>query len=126
MALGLIGFFWWVLRTRKLMAWCFLASALLYFYLNASWSCWWFGASFGARAFESVTLFAMLGAAWLLQVSASSKVLHSALLGSLCFFAIWNQNLVLLLDFNRLPWERPVSTAQKLSLTAQFWSGRSR
>jgi hypothetical protein len=39
-------------------------SALVIWYVNASWWMWFFGSSFGLRAFEGVVLFAMAGLAW--------------------------------------------------------------
>jgi hypothetical protein len=38
-------------RMREPFLCCWIASALLLWYANSSWHCWWFGAAFGARAF---------------------------------------------------------------------------
>jgi hypothetical protein len=45
-------------RIREPFLCCWIASALLLWYANSAWHCWWFGAAFGARAFlELVGLF---------------------------------------------------------------------
>ena len=42
---------------------CFLASFLMLWYCNSCWWCWWFGDSFGARAFLEISVFFILGLA---------------------------------------------------------------
>ena len=63
-------------------------------YVNAAWWCWWFGSSFGSRAFEGAILFFMAGTAWVferLPVKAG-RWLFAAGAG----FAGWNLAMVLL------------------------------
>ena len=126
MAAGSLGFFYWVWRQKSLIAWCFLASYLAYMLTNAAWGTWWFGASFGARAFEASTLFVMIGAAYVTGLSENSRILFSSWLGIFLLLALWNLNLVWITDRNgrAISWEEPVTTCQKMDITMQFWSGR--
>jgi hypothetical protein len=50
----------WAAMAGKLPR-CWLVSLAAIIYLNGSWWCWWFGSSFGNRAFEGATLYAMAG-----------------------------------------------------------------
>jgi hypothetical protein len=38
-------------RMREPLVWCWSLGALLLWYANSAWHCWWFGDAFGARAF---------------------------------------------------------------------------
>lgn len=51
---------------------CFVGSFLLLWYCNSCWHCWWFGDSFGARAFVELSALFVLGLA-----SAFEAVLHA-------------------------------------------------
>jgi len=66
-ALGLIGF---AAAAKDRLIWLMFASIAGTVYLNASWHSWWFGAAFGGRAYEGISLFAVLGLAWLAQRAA--------------------------------------------------------
>ncbi len=46
---------------RRQLPWEWAVSLAVVIYVNASWWCWWWGSSFGNRAFEGATLFAMAG-----------------------------------------------------------------
>ena len=125
MALGSIGFIWWVWDKRSLMAWCFLASYCGYWLTNAAWGEWWFGAAFGARAFECSTLFVMIGIAWLLQRAENHRILYSTLAGVCLLLVFWNLNLVWLTQCSgNISWQAPVTNSQKLRISIRYWSGR--
>lgn len=57
--LGYLTLSWRVASGRLPATW--LVSTLLIIYLNSSWWCWWFGSSFGNRAFDGATLYCMAG-----------------------------------------------------------------
>ena len=81
-----------VLFSRKQggVSWCFMTIFLSVYYINASWYCWWFAWSFGARAFEGCVLFFMIGIASLYKLSRNKIYLHRALIGVLIVSAIVN------------------------------------
>lgn len=60
---GLAGLLVLAWRERGLV-WAGVVAAVITIYVNAAWWCWWFGSSFGSRAFDGVFLFFMLGLAW--------------------------------------------------------------
>jgi hypothetical protein len=66
LVIGCVGFFAWM-RQGGAAGWTWAVSLFATLYINAAWGCWWFGASFGSRAFEGCVLFFMLGTAWLLH-----------------------------------------------------------
>ena len=57
---GLIALAW----SKGGLAWAGVVAVAVTIYVNAAWWCWWFGSSFGSRAFDGVFLFFMLGLAW--------------------------------------------------------------
>ena len=58
--MGLLALAW---RERGLVR-AGVAATAATIYVNAAWWCWWFGSSFGSRAFDGTFLFFMLGLAW--------------------------------------------------------------
>lgn len=80
---------------------CFLVIFILVVWLNAAWWCWWYGASFGNRAFEGIFVPCALVLGLFLKfidVDRSGKVglgLRLFLL-SLC---VWNMHLVIATRF---------------------------
>ncbi|CAM3038451.1 ArnT family glycosyltransferase [Rariglobus hedericola] len=57
---GLIAVAW----KRGGLLWAGVVVTAISVYVNAAWWCWWFGSSFGSRAFEGAFLFFMVGLAW--------------------------------------------------------------
>ncbi|HEY8932817.1 MAG TPA: hypothetical protein VIM44_05855, partial [Rariglobus sp.] len=57
---GLVALAW----RKGGLAWAGVAAVAVTVYVNAAWWCWWFGSSFGSRAFDGVLVFFMLGLAW--------------------------------------------------------------
>ena len=119
---GFAGFgAWAAANRRRAEAWCFAASLALTIYVNAAWQCWWFGDSFGGRAFEGCTLFAMLGFGWTMRALAGRAApFHTAAaLGLLA--ALWSMNLLWLSHDGPLPLTRPVSWHERLEMTRRHW-----
>jgi hypothetical protein len=88
-------------------------SSLLIIYLNASWWCYWFGSSFGNRAFEALNLFAMLGTALLLDRPKPSWIRRGTLaLGLVCI--VWNAQLLVGWLIQTCPRNSPVTYAERI------------
>jgi len=114
------GFIAFLARRRDApRAW--LAVFLLTLYVNASWETWWFGASFGSRAFEGCVLFFMAGTAWLFRSLTERRGLAWALLAVYLLAGVWNLNLTWLAKRNVLRGDRPATHAEMLRATLRFW-----
>lgn len=123
MLVGFAGFLTWAIFARQFFAgWCFAISLALAIYINAAWDCWWFGASFGSRAFETCTLFSMLGLGYLLSLIARRSLAFHALALALVVGVLWNMNMVWLVFDNRLPLEKPVSWRERIDVSYRYWS----
>jgi hypothetical protein len=99
MGLGIAGLLIWSLRDARGRAWA-CAFGITYF-LNASWWCWWFGGSFGNRAFEGCIFLAMAGLAWFFAQGA--PWLRRATLALSTAAAVWNILLFALFLAKRIP-----------------------
>jgi hypothetical protein len=88
MAVGIAGLCAWSTTDKKILAW--LASFLAAYYLNSAWWCWWFGGSFGGRAFEGSVLLAMGGLAWVFSTLQSRPKVRSLVLAAALLAAAWN------------------------------------
>ena len=122
LALGAGGFILW-LAVGKAARWrrpeiCWLVSLAATSYLNAAWSVWWFGASFGSRAFEGCVLFFMAGTACLLYTLGRSRWRY-VLLGVVGALIVGNLTLALAFRKSWIPAEAPVTHAE-------MWDGVSR
>lgn len=84
-----------------------VALTLITIYMNAAWWCWWFGASFGQRAFDCVWPGLMVGLGWLLHNAPPSSARRLIWFGA----AMAAVNLVLLLMYrtNLVPRNAPVT-----------------
>jgi hypothetical protein len=51
----------WRLRKGEPLVLCYVAAFLLLWYCNSCWGCWWFGHSFGGRAFLELSSLFVLG-----------------------------------------------------------------
>jgi 4-amino-4-deoxy-L-arabinose transferase-like glycosyltransferase len=123
MLIGFLGFVAWAVQSRRYTeAVCFTVSLLLSIYVNASWNNWWFGGSFGSRAFETCTLFSMLGIGFLLSLLVrQAAVFHTAAF-ALLVLAVWNMNMMYLSENGLLPFEKPETWRQRFIMTEQYWS----
>ena len=97
--IALIGFISWIWKSRNIEAATWSFALLATVYLNASWHDWTFGASYGSRAFEGTTLFAMIGLGKILQLTDARIRLKNLFIILCLFFSLWNINLTLLVRF---------------------------
>lgn len=84
-----------------------LLSCLLLYAVNAAWWCWWFGSSFGNRAFDLWWLVAVVGVAHLLERLAGSW--RRWLLGCAAAFAVLNLLWLCAWLTHAIPRAEPVS-----------------
>jgi hypothetical protein len=110
MALGIAAGAWWAARRNLLWAW--VASFVLILLLNAAWHAWWFGVSFGNRAFEGAVLLAMAGLGSLFAGQARRPVGRWLVVAAVGFAIAWNLMLFGLFLTRRIPGEAPVTWPQ--------------
>lgn len=123
MLVGFGGFLAWVaIARRDIATGCFACSLALAIYINAAWDCWWFGASFGSRAFETCTLFSMFGIAYLLTAMLRRLFVFHAISFALLLLVLWNMNMMWLSAHGRLPLEHPVTWRERLEISKKYWS----
>lgn len=92
--------------------WTWAVVFLLCIYVNAAWSCWWFGSSFGARAFEGCVLFCMFGLAEILRRVRSRRWLAPLTATAAALLIAFNLALAYGARKNRIPLEEPVTYAE--------------
>ncbi len=123
MLVGFVGFLAWAaFSPRSLAAVCFMIPLALAIYINGAWDCWWFGASFGSRAFETCTLFSMLGIGYLLSLMLRRSLAFHALSFALLLPVFWNMNLMWLVFIGRLPLEKPLTWPERIEISNKHWS----
>ena len=120
---AIAGFACWALRTRLALPW--LGSLVLVIVLNGAWWCWWFGSSFGNRAFEAATFFAMLGLAVLLRAAGPRPFWRRALAAAAILAIAGNLVLLALFLTQRIPRDAPVTYRQGAGALAR-WAGITR
>ena len=74
-------------RQSKTIYWALLTCFLLQWYTNSSWHCWWFGNSFGGRAFINCTFIFTIGLSALIKRFYNKKIYLSVLFAVLI---MWN------------------------------------
>ncbi len=110
---GLAGFIWiWKFRKDIPLSW--LISTLVIVYINSSWWCWWFGSSFGNRAYEALLLFTALGIGWLFQKATSTKW-QIPLTALACILILWNYAQLMLFISDAHFRENPISYWDRLT-----------
>jgi len=102
---------------------CWLLACAAMWIVNGAWSCWFFGASFGLRAFEGAVLPMMVGFGWLLD-RAGPGPRRAVLVTVAAALAVVNVNLVYLARKDVLSSERPVTHAEMARLIRDFWTGK--
>ena len=117
---AIAGFVVWSLRNRLALPW--LGSLVLVVGINGAWWCWWFGSSFGNRAFEAATFFAMLGLAFLLRVAGPRRLWRTALAAAVALAVAANLVLLALFLARRIPRDAPVTYRQGAAALAR-WVG---
>jgi hypothetical protein len=97
--ISLLGFISWIwkLKNREAVTWSIALLATVY--INASWHDWTFGASYGSRAFEGATLFAIIGLGEIFELTGIRKRLRNTFIIIGLLFSLWNINLTLLVRF---------------------------
>ena len=103
---GLVGMFFFA-RRNPVPGCALLAVAALTIYINASWWCWWFGASFGQRAFDCALPGLMIGLGWLFQRASPTATTWIFRVGYV--FALLNVFLLILYRTNLIPRNAPVT-----------------
>ncbi|MGC9452586.1 MAG: hypothetical protein ACP5I4_14200, partial [Oceanipulchritudo sp.] len=83
-------------------------------YINASWWCWWFAASFGSRGFDAGVLFLMGGTAFILNKLRPYPVLEKCFLLISQFFVLWNIYIVILYALSLIARQEPVTWGEML------------
>lgn len=91
----------WSWRRLEGMTWLFSLAVIVF--LHAAWPTWWLGSSFGYRAFEVPTLFAMIGFAALLTAAARRKLFHVTVIAAALLAVVWNLALFALFLTQRIP-----------------------
>jgi hypothetical protein len=117
---GLVAGGIWALRRTALTGW--IASCVLMWVLNSAWHSWWFGVSFGNRAFEGTVFLAMAGIAVLLARANRSRLLGWLVPTLLGAAVVWNLLLFALFLTKRIPGEAPVTWGDALHAGLQ-WIG---
>ncbi len=107
MLAGIIASAFWMWRRNLVWAWG--VSFALMLVLNACWPSWWFGVSFGNRAFEGTVLLAMGGLAYLFASANRQSWLHGLVILITGFGIVWNLMLFVLFLSRRIPGEGPVT-----------------
>ena len=88
---------------------CDLAAFVLQWYLNASWICWWFGHSFGGRAYINCSFIFAIGLAMLFRVAKKRAVL---VYGTKAILIGWNLLFIIQYAFGMLPYKEVVDWRQ--------------
>lgn len=97
---------------RRQLPWEWLVSLAIVTYVNAAWWCWWWGSSFGNRAFEGATLFAMAGWGTLWAATAARPWLRRAVATALLCGVAANAILLALYLGNAISRGEPVTYAE--------------
>lgn len=92
-----------------------LAALIAITYLNSAWWCWWFGSSFGNRAYEGALLFFMAGTGYLKEQSRHHRVLARVLNVAAALAAAWNLYLLSQYMAGRFDRSLPVSYLERLT-----------
>lgn len=112
---GLIGFSVW---RKDWLGWFIPLSFVAMVYVNSAWETWWFGASFGGRAYEGASLFVCFGVGWLIWISQRSGVFATwGLRIVLLCLVVWNIGVLEVSVFN---WKTGLSMEEPLRYS-DFW-----
>ena len=98
-----------------------LSSVIAGSYINSAWHNWWYGVSFGNRAFDASTLAVMFGYAAIFSDLTLGKNKKIAIHAFLAVAACWNVQLVTLSLWGYLPLDRAVSYSQMIDLIPRFF-----
>ena len=119
--LATAGFVIGTLKMRQIpLSWLIVLFATVW--INAAWYAWWFGASFGSRAFEGCMLFFMAGSAWMIARLWRRKAVAGLLIGLFLLAAAWNLNLAWLVNTNVIRGDQPVTWRQMASTSLRYYT----
>ena len=104
---AIAAFAFWARNRVAGRAW--LISFFLIVVLNAAWSTWWLGLSFGYRGLEISIFFAMVGLATLLQAAGNHPLMRRVLQVVIVVAIVWNLLLLALFITHRIPSEEAVT-----------------
>jgi hypothetical protein len=121
MFVGIGGFIAWAWPRPEGMAW--IISLIAVVLLDAAWSTWWLGSSFGHRGFETATLFAMIGFASLWDAIRDRPKARQFLATVAALAVMWNLALFALFLTQRIPREKPVTYVDAANALRQ-WAGK--
>ena len=109
---GVIGFIFYTFKEKSIpKSW--MISLIAIITINASWHSWWFGSSFGNRAFESSIFFAMLGYALLIDKSTKYRFITLSLYFIATLACVWNLILLSLYFTQLIARDIPVSYSER-------------
>lgn len=113
--IGLAGLLLWRKQARDGDVGNFwLLSFLLSVWVNGAWNCWWFGDSYGSRAFDACVIYFMVGTAWLLHACATHPWRKKVLTALLLFFGGANLLLAHQVLIGRLSLAQPLTYLEML------------
>lgn len=101
-ALCCVGMIIAIKRARSFAVLCLLLF-IMQLYVNASWHMWWFGSSYGARAFIECSFIFCLGMAAILEESWHSKWRQYSLFSIIAVMIMWNSILSLFYIIKLVP-----------------------
>jgi hypothetical protein len=127
MLIGTAGFIYFLVKKKNMHLYFLGIVLFLVVYVNASWHNWWFGGSFGHRAFEGCTLFIMIGLAQIFTIVRKSKVMAISTITVLLFLILWNLNLLYLLRYKGqtgLRMNQPITYKMIVEKSVKFYIWR--
>ncbi|MEQ8715186.1 MAG: glycosyltransferase family 39 protein [Cyclobacteriaceae bacterium] len=122
MLLGLIALPFFIVSQQKFWYYSILIIMTLVIYVNGSWHSWWFGASFGNRAFEGCLLFIMMGYGFLIVNLERLKWLKFFTLMISLALVAYNYNLFFLIVGGPLGMSEPLTFQDIIAATLDKWN----
>jgi hypothetical protein len=98
--LATIGLVWELVKSRAArrneLVLCAIASFVILWYFNSAWWSWWFGESWGGRAFVEISVLFMIGMTWLIRriSTLSNDDARRAWIGAIGGSIIWTTILL--------------------------------
>jgi hypothetical protein len=118
--LAMAGFLMFVFKRGGLL-WSFVFIFFAETYVNASWYCWWFGWSFGSRAFEGCVIFFMIGIAYLLKTVKDNLPLKVVVHLFFILFLFFNIILTFASIGGSVPMEQGVTYHQMINSIINYY-----
>jgi len=107
--LSVIGIVWWIRRPNhriEPVLGCFILSGLILWYFNSAWWCWWFGESFGNRAWIELAPLFIMGLVFALnRLRTASKRVRSTAIAFIVLCLMLNCVLAVLFQLCIVPRE---------------------